>query len=437
MDDAVSTRRKIYILFVLSLAAMLATMDRSLSALLQEPIRHEFHLNDSAIGVYAGLVFAIPYSLVSLPFGLVADRFERGRIVAGCLALWSLMSAVCGFVGSFPQLLLARTAVSAGEGASAPAVQSIIGDLFSDQRRATAMGFYYVATPLGAMISLIAGGLLAMHFGWRAAYLAVGGPGLVLSLLVFFTVRAPPQASASATSKAPPLREVAAFVRSQRSLFHLIVGLTLGQLTIAGIGAWTVSFFVRYHHLSLAQIGAVMGPMAGITGILGMMLGGYLTDRAGRNDPRGSLWVIIAALVLVTPCMLTTLLSPGIVLSYVAYAGYTIAGFVWMPGSFAATQSLAGSSRRGSVAAIVLACVTLLGGGFGPQLIGVLSDLYKPYAGAESLRWSLVTFALLALWAAAHMWAASRTYLADLKRAAAEPEAPEQADWALLSPAEP
>jgi MFS family permease len=419
MEATLSTRRKIYVLIVLTLVAMLSVADRTLTAILQEPIRQEFHLSDSALGLFSGLIFALPYALVSVPFGLMADRVERSRLAAACLALWGVMGALCGLVGAFPQLLLARVAVAVGEGAGGPAMQSMVADLFSDKRRGTAIGIYFLATPFGAMLAIGVGGLVALHFGWRAAFLLAGIPALLLSLVMFLTMREPPRAKVDGVVHTPaPLGEVLRFVWRQRSLFHLIAGMAIGSIGVNAIGIWSGSFFIRYYGLNIGQIGAILGPLAGGAGIVGMLLGGILTDRIAQKDPRRGLWVIGGSLALMTPTMLLTIAMHNTVFAFAAFGVYTMISYIWTPGAVAVAQTLAGPSRRSTVAAIILTSMTLLGSGLGPQLAGLVSDLVKHYAGADSLRWSLIGFSTMGLWAAAHVLAARRTYLEDLKRAA-------------------
>jgi predicted MFS family arabinose efflux permease len=416
MDQTATSGRKLYSLVLLTLVTTISIMDRTIAGILQEPIKHEFHLSDSALGLLSGLVFAIPYAATSIPFGLVADRVERSRLVAACLAFWSVVTALCGLSATFGQLLLARIAVAMGEAAGGPATTSMIADLFSQRRRSTALGFHYLSLPLGTTLAIGVGGALGGLYGWRTAFLAVGGPGLALSLIILLTMRAPPR-TGSVTQTPPPFRDTLAFIRSQRSLMHVTAGLTIGQLVVAAIGVWSVSFFVRYHHLEVREVAKVLAPLSGVAGVVGVFFGGLFADYAARKDPARAFWVIIGSLVLMTPAVVVVLHLRDAAAAFAAYGVYLLISFIWMGGAIAMTQNLAGASRRATVAAVVLTLASLLGSGMGPQLTGLISDLLKPYAGTESLRWSMTGLGVLALWAAAHMLAARRTYLQDLARA--------------------
>jgi predicted MFS family arabinose efflux permease len=409
---------RFYALLLLTLGSTISIMDRTLTAILQEPIRHEFHLSDTALGLLTGLTFAIPAAIVSVPFGMLADRVERSRLLAACLALWSMATALCGLVGSFGQLVAARMLVAIGEAAGSPASTSMVADLYPRRHRSTAIGFHYMALPVGATLAIGVGGMLAGLYGWRTAFLVAAGPGLLLSLLMLLTMRAPPRGQEAAASVPPqPLREVLAYIGGQRALAHLIVGMTVGQLVVGAIGNWSASFFVRYHHMEVREVAKILAPLSGAAGLIGVFWGGWLSDQAARSDPARAFNVVIGSLVLIVPASLVAVTREGQAVAFGAYGLYLVISYVWMAGVAAMIQNLAGPARRATVWALTTTIVGLLGSGLGPQLTGVVSDLLKPYAGTESLRWALIGFGLTALWAAAHMALARRTYRADVERA--------------------
>jgi MFS family permease len=216
---------------------------------------------------------------------------------------------------------------------------------------------------------------------------------------------------------------VFAFVFRQRSLLQMIIAITLGQLAINAVGVWSVSFFIRYHHMTVGQVGLVLGPISCVAGIIGMLLGGFLADGAARKDPGRTMLVIAASLALMSPAMFLAFVMQQKIFAFAAYALYLTISFMWVVGATVVAQNLAGAARRSSVAAIVLTSSSILGSALGPQIAGFVSDLLKPYVGADCLRWSMVGFSIVSLWAALHVLAARRTYLEDLKRAL-EPSLP-------------
>jgi MFS family permease len=332
-----------------------------------------------------------------------------------------LMTAACGLAGSFVQLLMARFAVGAGEAAGSPATISMVSDVYSTKRRGTALAVYYLSIPIGSTTAMAAGGLIAEAHGWRAAFLAAAVPGLFLSLLIALTVRAPARRTAlGAAAKPPPLREVIGFIRSQRSLLQMIIAVTIAQLVANAIGTWAPSFFIRYHGMSVREVGLVLGPVSGAVGVVGMLASGALADRLGRGDLRRTLGMIVGALLLLTPALVLAFAMKGVVSALAGFSLYLLLSFLMMPATMAVTQSLAGPTRRATVAALVLTTTSFMGSGMGPLLTGAASDLLRPYVGADSLRWSMLAFSLLGIWAALHVVAAMRTCREDMARAEAE-----------------
>jgi MFS family permease len=420
MSGEASTRRKVYILVLITLAATVSLMDRSVMTILQEPVRHEFGLSDSQLGMLTGLGFAAAYAVVGLPFGVIADRVERSRLLAACLAVWSAMTALGALAGGFLSLLASRAAVGAAEAAGAPAAVSMVADLFTARRRGTAMAVYYLSTPVGSLLALLGGGFLAERYGWRAAFVAAGVPGFVLAVVMLLTVKAPPRRNAEgAMVKAPPVREVLRFIVAQRALAHMIVAMTVGLLVVASVGSWSPSFFLRYHRMSLTELGVVLGPVTAGTGMLGMLASGVISDRFARRDPRDALWMIVGALLSMAPGVLLFVSLPGPLAAVGSFAVYVLITNLWLPAAVAVTQNLAGPSRRGAVAALIMVATGLIGGGVGPLLMGMVSDLLRPLVGEDCLRWAMLGFALLSFWAAAHVLFAMRSYMADLVRAEA------------------
>jgi predicted MFS family arabinose efflux permease len=421
MPEADAPRaRRIYTLVILTLVSSVSLMDRTVMAILQEPIRHEFHLSDSQIGLMTGLVFALAYAVVSLPFGVLADRVERSRLLAACLAFWSVMTAVCALTGNFAQLLAARLALAMGEAAGHPATVSMVSDLFPARRRATALGVYNLAIPIGASCALVGGGVIAAAHGWRTALLAAAVPGFILMLVLLLTVRAPARRTREGLiAPPPPVREVIAYVRTQRALVQIIIAMTISQLVVNAAGNWSASFFVRYHHMDLRETGLALALINAVAGIVGLLSSGLLADRIGRRDPRRVLWLIGGTMLLTLPILVFAFLVGDPTLALVSFGVYLVVAYLSVPAAVSVTQNLAGAARRSTVAALVVTMTSLLGSGLGPLAAGVASDLLKPYAGAESLRWAMLGISGLSAWAALHVLAATRTYREDLARAEA------------------
>jgi predicted MFS family arabinose efflux permease len=397
-------------------------MDRNVLTILLEPIRTEFRLSDGELGLLSGLSFAIFYALAGLPLGLAADRLNRRNLIVVCVGLWSAMTAVCGLSRSFVQLLIARIGVGVGEAGGGPAAMSMISDLFPAAERATAISAFYLASPVGAMLSLAGGGWVAQHYGWRAAFLVAGAPGIALALVLLLTVREPLRGVADggpARPAASPLGATLRFIRSQAALLHVIAGTTLIVFVVSGIGAWSASFFIRFHGFRLAAIGPLLAVANGAFGIVGALTGGLVADRLGRRDERGRPWSVAVAALLMAPALAAALLAPDRRVAAAFFAGYVLLSSVWYGPCYALAQSLVAARMRGAIAAVIYLTSNLLGYGLGAQAIGYLSDLLSSGHGGEGLRAAMVAAATVSLWAALHFYLAGRTLRRDLAAAAA------------------
>ncbi len=204
-----------YALFVLSFANLLNYLDRHIVSVLSPAIQAELHFTDTDIGFLLGTAFAVLYGVVGIPMGRIADALSRTRLMAGGLALWSSMTALSGAATSFATLGAARIGVGVGEATANPVSHSLLCDFFPARNRAAVLGTYLASVHLGIATALIAGGLLMSKWNtlcsafpgdacglssWRAAFLLVGLPGLVLAVLVVF-LREPPRPRAHV---APP-----------------------------------------------------------------------------------------------------------------------------------------------------------------------------------------------------------------------------------------
>jgi MFS family permease len=405
-------------LVMLTIVGTCSLMDKSIISTLLEPIKTEFKLHDTQMGVIAGLAFALAHAVVAIPFGRLADRVNRRNLISACLLAWSAMTALCGLAQNFPMLLLARMGVGAGEAGGQSASLSVVSDLYPEEKRATAVSIYYLSGPIGAMLAGTVGGLVASAYGWRAALLIASAPGFIMTAAMLLLGREPPRervAVGGGGEARPSFGEVLRFIRSQRALLHLFAGLALVTFTISGVGSFAVSFFIRYHGMSLKQIGPILGITGGVAGIAMMLAGGLIADWLGRRDARWRLWIIAIALVATTPFLLAAFTVSGPA-ALPLFLTNVVAVNIWMGPGLAASQSLTPSRMRGTVAAIMFVINGLLGYGFGPVIVGALSDALALQVGKESLRWALVLVVTLNLWAALHFYLSSRTLRADLAR---------------------
>src|SRR3984885_10463977 len=217
--------RAFYALFVLFVVNLLNFFDRQLPGALAEPIRKEFHLSDTSLGLL-GTIATLAYAVVGLPFGRLADKWFRTRLIAMGTAAWSLLTGASGLAQNYAQLFASRLGVGLGEATCAPAGQSLIGDLFPPQQRARAMGIFMLGLPAGVCLAYFSAGAIGAAFGWRAAFLFACIPGLLFAWLALRIPEPVRGALDAAASLAPPhatLRSAYASVLKLPTMWWIIL----------------------------------------------------------------------------------------------------------------------------------------------------------------------------------------------------------------------
>jgi predicted MFS family arabinose efflux permease len=403
----------------LTLALLLAIfavnfMDRQIVAILSEPMRLELGLSDAQVGLLYGFAFAVVYSIAGLPIARWADRANRAHIINGSLALFSLMTLACGLAASYAQLLAARIGVALGEGGTNPASHSLIAELFPEGRRGTAMAVFALGPNVGIVLGFAFGGAVGQAWGWRAALVAAGAAGLLLAGLSAWLLKDPSRAT-PAPQAAPG--NAAAVLRSlfeSRSMRHLFIGGAVMSIAAYAAIGWLPAFLIRSHGLGTAAAGSVLAILLGVLGGAGTLAGGWLADRLGASDAAWRLRVVAIALLVAVPFWPAALLMPHPAAAIACLAIPAAVLFFYLAPSFAAVQSLAEPATRAQAAALLILVGSLVGLGVGPLLVGVLSDVLRPTQGADSLRLALLVIVPLLAWSAAHYFAASRSFAADL-----------------------
>jgi predicted MFS family arabinose efflux permease len=407
-----------YVLAVLLAGYVLNSLDRSILSLLLEPIRLEFGVSDTQLGLLSGLTFALFYSTLAIPVAVLADRWNRRNVLALSVMLWTLMTALCGLAGSFAALVLARIFVGVGEAGGNPPSHSLIADYFPVSQRATALGIYALGAPLGWMLSGLLGGWGVQHLGWRGTMMLAGAPGLLLVPLLFATVSEPqrPRPVALPAGTSPSLRRVLEYLYSQPSFRHLCLACALHSVALYAASSFNPSYLSRTHGWDAAQIGLLV-TMTGVTGLIGTFLGGIVSDRLGARhlEARWQLWIPGMATLIVIPVQLIAYLGSGTAIT-VALLLSSLLSLVFFGPSHATAQALAAPGMRAVAAAVLLLAKALIGMGLGPLLVGMTSDLLSPAAGTQSLRYGLLLAPAFNLWAGLHYFLAARSLRTDLQR---------------------
>lgn len=408
-----------YVLGILLIVYTFNFIDRQIIAILLEPIKNDLGVSDSALGFLGGTAFALFYATLGVPIAQYADRANRRNLIAGALALWSAMTAVCGLAQNFVQLALARIGVGIGEAGCSPPAHSLISDYFPESRRATALSIYSLGIPFGIMFGLLAGGWLEEFFGWRKAMFAVGIPGLALALVVRFTLPEPPRGLSdqlvNKQRKQYPMMATLRTMLRRRSFTHLAFGSGLAAMAGYSVILWFPSFLARTHGMSPAEIGTWLGLILGIPGGLGIFLGGHLADRLGAQDARWRLWVITAAFALALPLGVAVYFVDDKALALWLFCLPAMLFNFYQATAFAQTQNLAPVAMRAAAAAWLMLIINIIGLGIGPLLTGVASDMLAAQYGSNALRIVLCALNVVYLWAGIHFYIAGRYLPGDLE----------------------
>jgi MFS transporter, Spinster family, sphingosine-1-phosphate transporter len=423
-------RYESYLLATLAIVVALNGVERMSLGLLLQNIKLDLSLSDTQLGLLTGLAFAVFFSLMGIPIARWADRGNRVQIISLATALWGVAMALFAAAGSFAQLLLARIGMAVGEAGCNPTALSLIADHFTRAQRARAVARFMLGTPLSALVGYFLAGWLNELYGWRMTFMLLGLPSVALAALVRFSLKDPRchtqdatrlQASAqskaqgSQSSQAPPgMKEVCATLWANKSFRHLVFYFSVTSFFGQGISQWQPAFFMRSFEMRTGELGMWMTLISGLGSFLGLYMGGELASRYATYQEGLQLRVLA-----ILSCMLI-IVKAAIYFASNQYLAFALAGlnFVGVTASsgpiLATIQTLVPERMRAVSFVVVFFFASLIGTGLGPLAAGALSDALQPVFGKESLRYALLALCPGYLWAAWHLWRASKTVITDL-----------------------
>ena len=416
-----------YGLFILFLVCTVSYFDRQIVTILAEPIKTEFHLSDTRLGVLTGFAFGIVYCTFGLPIARLADRFSRLGVLSISLIAWSICTVACGRAASFGALVAARMGVGIGESGSIPTGLAIATDYAPRQKRASALAFFAMGTPVGSLLGLALGGIIASAYGWRTAFLLAGIPGLLLAVLVMTTLRkdrrvASKGVAASAADNAG-FGEILRYLLSKRTFWLVAFGAAIKAFIGFGQQPFMAAFFLRAHSAQIAQlgdqfglrplgvVGITMGVLAGVCGSLSNWLGGVLADRYARRDLRAFGTIPAVAALMSIPFACAAVLAHSVLVAFAFLIPSYLLNGLWFGPGLACVQGVVPREFRATAASIALFVINIAGFGFGALAVGALSDAFQHGFGlnaAEGVRWALITSSFGGVLAAALFWRARR-----------------------------
>jgi MFS family permease len=418
-----SPKRAYVVIAILWVVTLFSQLDRQLPALLVQPIKQAFKLSDTHFSFIQGYAFAFTYTLLGLPLGRLVDRVNRRNLIIAGLGFWSAMTVLSGLAQSFGHLALARVGVGIGEAVLAPAAYSIIADYVAPERRGRALAIYYVSLAVGAGASMVLGGLVMKLvpatgidlplFGnlqpWQATFVFAGLPGIPL-MAVLLLIREPKRRETKGNSSGK-FSEFTAYIIAHSATFsRLIIVTTLNSVVGYGMLAWAPAHFQRSYGIASAELGPRLGVVIAITGLCGSLFSGWLSDRwIKREIPAARFRItLVAFLITAIPAVIWPLMpSAG---SGLALLGLTLFGLcVSQAAGPAAIQDIVPNNMRGQAIALYLLVAGLLGIGFGPTSVALVTD--HVFHDEQALRWALVMVSapavLIALWAS---WSGQKHY---------------------------
>lgn len=423
-----------YVLGALLIVYTFNFIDRVVIGIIQEPIKIEFGLTDFQLGLLGGPAFAVLYTLLGIPIARFAERNNRMTILAVCLALWSVMTAACGFAINFATLMAARVGVSIGEAGCTPPANSVISDYFPPERRATALSIYALGIPIGSMIAAVGGGWIATEIGWREAFIWLGVPGVLLAVLVKLTVKEPPRSVSKVDT--PTFSAALGALARKPTFWHVALGSAIASFVGYGVGQYLTSFMIRTHGFTLFEGATLVGVVLGACAAIGTFSSGFLADRISKRHPNALAWLPALGFVIATPLYLLAFVLPNIWLAMPALMIGAVAHYFYLGPMYALTQGVVSPRMRATAVAVLLFIVNLIGYGLGPPVIGALSDFFASghlatygltpdicaartgdaqcASGIESgLRWAMMIGVLGYLWAGLHFLMSARTLQRD------------------------
>ena len=381
MTEKPPPRRLWFSVVVLFGINILNFYDRHVPGALVEPMRKEFHFNDTQIGL-VGSAFIWIYALVGLPIGVLADSWSRKKLIAWGVFIWTALTASTGLVTNFWMLLFTRGGVGIGEASCAPTATSWLGDLFPAHKRSRVLALFMLGVPVGGAFGYFFGGPLAQAYGWRTAMVLAALPALLLVPALLLLPE--PERGASETHRVPQERSSIFALLRIPTFWWIIASGALLNFNAYAFATFLPAFLSRVHGLSLATSGIATGAAYLSGGVLGGGISGLLGDAIVHHRKDGRLLCAAALALTGVPLAIVGVLQPaGSLYIALIFLGLTYAALSSYYGLvYASIQDIIPHNQRASAMAIYFLAMYLLGASFGPVLTGKLSDLLAHRAAA-------------------------------------------------------
>jgi MFS family permease len=400
------------VLLLLVLVYTFNFLDRQILAILAPDIQKEMNLDDGALGLLLGFPFALFYAIMGLPVAYIADRKDRTWIMTIALTIWSAMTAACGFAQNLVQLSIARMLVGVGEAGGVAPAYSLLSDYFPKEQRARALAIYSFGIPIGSAIGIIFGAVIATLSNWRIAFVVVGLMGVLLAPIFKLLIKEPVRGGYDAPNtgvKNPSISQVIKTLITKPSFWTLAIGASFSSMMGYGLFAWLPAFFVRSYGDVLPQFmswvpdflvpakagaklfaGYYYGSVVLIGGIIGIFLGGIVSDKMGAANKSAYALVPAIAFTIAIPFFFIGIFTKSLAVTFFVMLIPTALSLVWLGPVLAAFQHIVKPNMRATASALFLLINNLIGIGLGTYVIGLISKNLAPIYGTESLRYSIM-----------------------------------------------
>ncbi|QHC36004.1 MFS transporter [Komagataeibacter xylinus] len=377
--------RNLIVLFFLFTCALLSYTDREILSLVIDFVKLDMHISNYQFALLIGTFFGVIYAVMGLPVGWLVDRLPRKPFLIAAIGLWSAGTIVCGLAMQFPLMLAGRMLVASGEAALAPVALSLIGDIFPRHQQGRALGFYFSGIVAGGGVSIIVGGWLLGPAGgallapfmphlapWRRIFMFLGMLGMAMCVLALFVVREPLRTHAATVQDRPD--DAPEPLSTRMALFMTCLAVSAISIIDNAVGAWAPYVMVHAFNVSAAHIGKVLGWFLIVGGLMGVSLGGQLSDRLMKTREQGLFYrsVIVLLLVLAGLGMGGDLYGYGLTLCMMT-------GIVALAGMCSTLGLnlilyLGTPQRRGFMTSFSFFLNVLVGAGLGPLLVPLALD---------------------------------------------------------------
>ncbi len=392
-----------------TVAYICSFIDRYVLGILVQPIKAEFGLSDTRMGLLLGPAFAVFYATMGLPMGWITDRVRRTWMLAAAVGLWSLATGAMGFVTGFATLFASRMAVGIGEAALSPGALSMIADSFPRKKRGAPIAVYSTALAIGAGVASLlgasilayakqAGPLTFLGLGplspWRFTFLAVSLPGFVLAPL-FLLLREPPRGLDDVEGEKPvrSLGDGLSWVRGRFTTYLGLVSLVCVMTILAyGQGGWNAPMFERNWGWAPERFAVINGLINLLVGPLTVLAAGRWADAWSKQRVDAPLRILLVGAVIMIAGATAYPLMPSALLGFM-FLALTTAGIAIISAvGVLSVLEITPAAVRGQVVALYYMAISISGLFLGPPVVGWLSD---HVFGTGQIRWAMATLPLL------------------------------------------